>query len=71
MRAQTVCVTQNLFRVLIADRRTSNLRIKSLSCASPLTCDFAEILSLTCNEWFRLIPTIHGCFWVAGGFLVG
>jgi hypothetical protein len=71
MRAQTVCVTQNPFRVLIADRRTSNLRIKSLSCTASLTSGFARILLLTCASLFRLVPAVHGCFWLARGFFVG
>ena len=27
--------------------------------------------SLTCNVSFRLVPTVHGCFWLARGFFAG
>jgi hypothetical protein len=51
--------------------RTLNLRIKSLICFALLTCGLGPMPSLTCNVSFRLVPTVHGCFWLARGFFVG
>ena len=51
--------------------RTLNLRIKSLSCDPSLTCWFGGIPHLTCPLSFRLVPTVHGRFWLARGFFVG
>jgi len=51
--------------------RVPNLRIKSLIRSWPLTCSFARKPFLTCVFLFRLLPTVHGCFWLARGFFVG
>jgi len=51
--------------------RTLNLRIKSLNYGPPLTCGFSRIPPLTCGLSFRLVPNVHGRFWLARGFFVG
>jgi hypothetical protein len=48
-----------------------NLRIKSLNWHPSLTCAFGRIASLTCDLFFRVVPAVHGCFWLARGFFVG
>jgi hypothetical protein len=51
--------------------RTLNLRIKNLIRSWPLTCSFTRKPFLTCVFLFRLLPTVHGRFWLARGFFVG
>jgi hypothetical protein len=51
--------------------RTLNLRIKSLIRCWPLSCGFGRKQLLTCGLLFRLVPTVHGLFWLARGVFVG
>ena len=67
-RAFTATVLVNAW---VRQDRTLNLRIKSLSCTASLTSGFDRILFLTCGSLFRLVPVVHGCYWLARGFFVG